>query len=97
MNELMDKIADYEKVILTSNQQQSSEDPNNEFDPDEHFYYNGINKCGYYTEDQFNKDINMDGKLSIIHFNSRSLYANFDKIQDYHTDICKAFQHHRGV
>jgi len=47
-----------------------------DMDPD-NFYFNSTNDnyC-YYTDDQYNQ-INRDGKLSIIHINSRSLYPNF--------------------
>lgn len=41
------------------------------------------NNCSYYTEYQYNQNINSEGKISIIHFNSRSLYANFINIKNY--------------
>ena len=52
-------------------------------DPENNFYMNVDNNCSYYTEDQFNRSIKVDKSLSIIHFNSRSLYANFTAIQQY--------------
>lgn len=88
--ELENMFADYGKVILT-NQHQRSHDPNEEIDPDSNFYFNGIYKCGYYTDEKFNKDIKMGGNLSIVHFNSRSLYANFDHIQDYLLSFANPF------
>lgn len=55
----------------------------NSQDPDNNFFYTINNNCRYYTDDQYNKIIKSNGKLSIIHFNSRSLYANFNNIKDY--------------
>ncbi len=82
-SEMSERIAEYGKVKLITNDHQTSKDLNEETDPDSHFCFNRTKECCYYTEEQFNKDIVMDRKLSIIHFNSRSLYANFDHIQDY--------------
>ena len=60
-------------------------DFDNNIDPDNNLY-NGIEtKCNYYTDNQFDtnmQDIGLLG-LSIIHFNARSLNANFVKIYDY--------------
>lgn len=42
-------------------------------------------------DDQYNKTINTDRKLSIIHFNSRSLYANFLNIKEYLRQFTKTF------
>lgn len=52
-----------------------------EIDP-ETYLYNEPN-CQYYTEEQFNSKVNMKQSLSVIHFNSRSLWKNFVKIKDY--------------
>ena len=52
-------------------------------DPENNFYMNVDNNCNYYTQDQFNRTIKPDKSISIIHFNSRSLYANFTNIQKY--------------
>lgn len=59
-------------------------DPESNFDPD-NYYYNTTttNICEYYTDDQFNISIKMENALSVIHFNSRSLYKNFSKIKEY--------------
>lgn len=46
-------------------------------DPENNFYDNLHNNCGYYTEQQFNNNIKHEHGISIIHFNSRSLYSNF--------------------
>ncbi len=55
----------------------------NDIEPDNNFFNSLNNNCCYYTEEQFNRAINKDGKLSIIHINSRSLYANFSNIKEY--------------
>lgn len=39
--------------------------------------------CRYYSEEQFAEQIVIDSMFSLIHFNCRSLYKNFDKINDY--------------
>ena len=58
-------------------------DLEHEIDPDNNFFSTININCHYYTGEQFNRSIKTDGKLSIIHFNSRSLYANFTSIRDY--------------
>lgn len=55
---------------------------NHDIDPENNFFKN-VNTCRYYTEEQFNNDITLDRCISIIHFNSRSLYANFNHIKEY--------------
>lgn len=53
-----------------------------QIDPD-NFFFNSINNdCLYYTDEQYN-NMNKDGKLSIIHVNCRTLYANFTNIKGY--------------
>lgn len=47
----------------------------NAIDPDANFYKDWNSSSKYYMENQFN-ELSLDG-FSIIHFNSRSLYANF--------------------
>ena len=61
----------------------SALDLEHEIDPDNNFFSTINNNCHYYTGEQFNRSIKTVGKLSIIHFNSRSLYANFTSIRDY--------------
>ena len=61
----------------------NSQDLEKDIDPDNNFFDTINNNCRYYTDDQYNKMIKSNGKLSIIHFNSRSLYANFNNIKDY--------------
>lgn len=53
----------------------------NDFDPENNFYNNTQNNCEYYTEEQFNRNILTTGRISIIHFNSRSLNSNLLKIK----------------
>ncbi len=48
------------------------------------------NKCEYYTEEQFNDKVMMNGTLSIIHFN-RSINCNLSKIKDYLKQLRKSF------
>uniref|UniRef100_A0A669C5X4 Reverse transcriptase domain-containing protein n=1 Tax=Oreochromis niloticus TaxID=8128 RepID=A0A669C5X4_ORENI len=57
-------------------------DPETNIDPDNYFYNNNNSTCEYYTDDQFNMNIKMANALSVIHFNSRSLYKNFSKITE---------------
>lgn len=50
----------------------------------ENYCFNTINSmCDYYTEEKFNDAVTLDSNFSVIHFNCRSLYANFTKIQEY--------------
>ncbi len=44
----------------------------------ENHFFNDVNNncCEYYIEDKFNRNVNMEGALSIIHLNSRSDYEN---------------------
>ena len=53
-----------------------------DIDPDTNFFINMNNNCSYYTEEQLNNTIMTEKGLSIIHLNSRSLYANFESLQD---------------
>ena len=54
-------------------------DIDNNLNPDCNFYNNINSKCNYYTEQQFDANVNDVHGLSIIHFNARSLNANFLK------------------
>ena len=62
-----------------------------DIDPENNFFKNISDNCGYYTEEKFNKSIQLDKGLSIIHFNSRSLYANFGEIKKYLRKFKKPF------
>ena len=59
-------------------------DFDNNIDPDNNLYNDIETKCNYYTDNQFDamQAIGLLG-LSIIHFNARSLNANFVNIYDY--------------
>ena len=75
-----DKNAEYKKLDLkcfkyTEHKSQDIENPEN------NFYSNIHNQCEYYTEDQLKRNGLMDGSISILHFNSRSLISNVSKIK----------------
>ena len=60
-----------------------SSDFESDIDPENHFF-NQINiDCKYFTESQLNHTISKEKGLSIIHFNCRSLNANFKKIEEF--------------
>ena len=77
--------ADHEGTTLNTFQHNDHHqlDNENDIDPVNNFFHNTDIDCRYYTEEQFNKDINSQDKISIIHFNSRSMYANFQSIKYY--------------
>lgn len=52
-------------------------------DPGRHVFNSRNSTCCYYSEEQFAEQIVIDSMFSLIHFNCRSLYKNFDKINDY--------------
>lgn len=56
--------------------------PETEIDPDKEFFSSFNKNCNYYTQEQYN-NIKSKDKLSIIHFNSRSMYTNFSAIKEY--------------
>ena len=60
-----------------------SQDLDYDIDPDNNFFSAINNNCYYYTDELYNRSIKADGKFSIIHFNSRSMYANFSLIKEY--------------
>lgn len=53
-----------------------------ELDPDIHLFNNLDISCDYFTEEPFKDNIDIDGHLSVIHFNSRSLGKNIEKIKE---------------
>ncbi len=55
----------------------------NNIDPGIIFFNNVNINCNYYMDSQFKRMIKSDLILSIIHFNSRSLYANLHHIKEY--------------
>lgn len=62
-----------------------------DIDPERNFFASSINDCQYYSEDRYNSKFRTDNNFSIIHFNSRSLYANFHHIKDYLKTFKKPF------
>ena len=65
----------------------------NDIDPENNFFVNTSNNCHYYTDEQYNSTFKNENKISMIHFNSRSLYANFQNIKDY----LNQFTHHFNI
>lgn len=62
-----------------------------DIDPNNNFFNTISTRCDYYTVEQFVKSENIQKGLSFIHFNARSLKANFDKIRDYITELNTPF------
>ena len=60
-----------------------AQDMENDIDPENNLLNNINNSCNYFTEEQFNVTCQSEENISIIHFNSRSLYANFLNIKEY--------------
>ncbi|XP_013856520.1 uncharacterized protein LOC106512449, partial [Austrofundulus limnaeus] len=73
---------DYPELKTFDYTEYKSQDKENDLDPENNFFYNIGNNCCYYSTQQYNLTVNADNKFSIIHFNSRSLYANFKHIKD---------------
>ena len=55
-------------------------DMDSEIDPENNFFNTINNHCEYYTQEQIKRK-DMEGSISIIHFNCRSMKANFSKIK----------------
>ena len=55
----------------------------NDIDAESHVFNNIGDICKYYTDDQVKDNVKMDNSFSLIHFNARSMYANFKEIKDY--------------
>ena len=60
----------------------------NEIDPENNFYNCISNTCQYYTDEQF-KLAKTEGEFSVIHFNARSLYRKYSKIEKYLSKFSK--------
>ena len=56
-------------------------DMDSDIDPENNFYNTTYNQCEYYTEEKLKRKDFMEGSISIIHFNCRSMKANFSKIK----------------
>ncbi|XP_013868123.1 uncharacterized protein LOC106520513 [Austrofundulus limnaeus] len=62
-----------------------------DIDPDNNFLDYLNDNCHYYTDDNYSQCVKSDKEMSIIHFNSRSLYANYEKIKEYLYQLKKSF------
>ena len=60
-------------------------------DPDLNFYNEIDLDCNYVTDSQFNVQIKNNVDFSIIHFNARSLKANFENVKTYLNSLSKEF------
>lgn len=80
ITQLSQKIVDYDELGYTEHMLLDIE---NDIDPDKNFFSNIKDNSYYYTDEQYKQSIKSDGKLSIIHFNSRSKYVNFKHIKEY--------------
>lgn len=85
-------FTDYENVELKSIEHTTyMVDYEHDIDPENNFL-SSINKnCSYYTDKQFNKEIKSDRGLSVIHFKSKRLNANFLNIKEYLHQFRKPF------
>ena len=90
---IMQRIIDCNNLELQSLEytDHNSYDMENDLDPDNNFFATINDNCRYYTDEQYNQIIKTDGNISIIHFNSRSLYANFNSIKDYLSQFSHPF------
>lgn len=68
-----------------------SHDVENDIYPENNLIHNINNNCLYFTDDQFNNTIKTNLKLSLIHFNAKSLYANFHNINHYLSQFLQPF------
>ena len=55
----------------------------NNIDPDKNLFNKLIHDCTYYTDEQFVTSVKLVDSITMIHFNSRSLYSNFEAIKEY--------------
>ncbi|XP_061906913.1 uncharacterized protein LOC133652321 isoform X1 [Entelurus aequoreus] len=92
--ETTSKIVEQENMELKHfcNKDYKNQDLENDIDPDTNFFSHISNNCFYYTDDQYNSNITCDNKLSIVHFNSRSLYANYNNIKNFLEHINEPFK-----
>lgn len=63
-----------------------------DLDPDSHVLNERCDTSKYYTDYEFNLNVNSRDSLSLVHFNIRSLYANFNKLKDYITTFTSRFK-----
>ncbi len=88
------KVAEHGKLELRTFQYSDHNflDLEHDIDPLNNFFSNINDNCCYYTVEQYNQIIKTDSKLTIIHFSSRSLYANFNNIKEYLSQFRKSFK-----
>ncbi len=67
------------------------QDIGNDIDLENNSFLNINNDCHYYADEQYNSTFTTENKISIIHFNSRSMYANFHNIKDYLKQFTQPF------
>ena len=93
IEDITQRISEHEHIELKPFEytEHNALDMEQDIDPDNNFFSSLDNNCCYYTDSQFNQNIKVDGKLSIIHFNSRSLYANFVSIKNYLSTFSQPF------
>lgn len=68
---------------MNSDTQSKLFDFEEDLDPDKHVFNLSSIPCNYYSEDEFNLNIDTENNFTLIHFNCRSLYANLNKIVDF--------------
>lgn len=54
-----------------------------DIDPEGNFYKDSNRNCNYDSKDQFKDDVRLNKRISVIHFNSSSLYAIYQNIKEY--------------
>lgn len=60
-------------------------------DPDQNFYNNIQTSCQYFSTEEAKSCFNKIGNFSLIYFNCRSMKANFDKIEDFLSELNYSF------
>ncbi len=54
-----------------------------DIDPDNNVFANLNNTLCYYTDEQYKSNVKSEHGMSVIHFSSRNLCANYQNIKDY--------------
>lgn len=52
-------------------------------EPDKNFFKNLTNDCPYYIDDQFNRKIKVENNITVVHYNSISLYETLLNIKEH--------------
>ena len=86
LHEIYEKCTTFNLCSFKSSEHDAGDFDNN-IDPDNNLYNDIKSKCNYFTDNQFDTNMQYIGLfgLSIIHFNAMSLNANFVKMYDYWT------------